>query len=135
WRSSLPNLKFIVGFHGAGPSNTNISGLRTLKDSLIREKNVCEANTLNRFKSSLRQISSLRYTLVGAYVNSCTSDESYYYMQELEYDDEGVAKVKVTSDTFYKFFDCSDLSYNRYLFNEYYSGQREIPEQTTGTDL
>lgn len=135
WRSSLPNLKFILGFHGAGPSNTNISGLRMLKDSLIREGRLCEANSLNQFKTAIRGVNSLTSTLVGAYVGSCAVDESYYYMQSAEYDFNGTLRTKVEYNMFEKFFDCSDLQYDRYLFDHYYSGRREIPEQTTGTDL
>lgn len=135
WKSAFPKAKFIIGFHGAGPSNVNPSGLRMLKSSLIAQDRVCSARNEQELKRIITSISDLRYTSVGAFAQSCRMDQSYYLMQRLD----NTGTMQQTTGTLESQLDCRQIrrmaESNVTQFHRYFSGELAIPQDTSRGEL
>ncbi len=135
WKSAFPAAKFIIGFHGSGPSNTNPSGLRMLKSSLIKQGEICAIRSEQRMRQVIASISDLRYTSVGVFAHSCNMEQNFYLMQRM--DDQG--RLNQTSGTLESNLDCRQIRSMAQAgvreFHRYFSGELAIPANTSSGPL
>lgn len=142
WKRALPNVQFLVGFHGSGPSNTNATGIAMLRSALQAQKRVRDAQTLESLKSSLQGIRGINTTLSGVFVDACEQlEDQYYYSVQKNYQTGGLnrefssfSEYEGECDTEIFEFRSGSPSREQQL-SDYLFGFEPIPEETSGTPL
>ena len=140
WNAQLPNVKFIVGFQGSGPSNTNITGIRMLRSALESQANVLRSDTEARLQRALNGIHGINTTFSATFVDTCEKlNDQYYYTNTanshggldrtlISYAETQACREKVRE------FQSGDPSMYSIVENYQY-GITAIPQVTHGTDL
>jgi hypothetical protein len=134
WKTNLPSIKIMGGFHGVGPSNKTLAAQTVLKDFLIKSKLMCETCNEKKLKTLIASIGNINYTAAGIYVKTqCNNDEFYYYNSK-----SSNGGLKNNFSRLENAVGCNDQSAIRTLradFHRYDVGELTIPKDITGTPL
>lgn len=135
WKTELPQLKIMAGFHGIGPGNDKLASRTIMKDLLIKSKKLCQECDERKLRAAIEGIENIQYTLAGVYVRPQCSEYGYYYSREERAD-------KTIKTSFYEMsevLDCNQkykmLAPSREVFRKYFEGITPLPEQVQGTPL
>lgn len=125
WKSTLPQLKIVGGFYGAGPSNIRKSSYDLMSDLLMKEKNIVNKANMTAVKSALTSLDQINNTWAGLYAQC--SDGEYYL---------GNSEKGRTFKRFNDFRDCKHIQKVAYEmeaeFNPYFFGSKDVPTNTNG---
>jgi len=134
WKTNLPSVKIMGGFHGVGPSNRTLAAQTVLKDFLVKSKQICETCNETKLKSLISSIGNINHTAAGIYVRTqCNNDEYYYYNQKTQ-----SGGLKNNFSRLENAVGCNDHAAIRTLredFHRYDVGELPIPKEITGTPL
>lgn len=79
WKDSLPNLKFIAGFDGIAPLGHNQLGLNLYADTLKKEENILNSQTVAQFKQSMESIQNIRNFPISLYAKCGEGGGEFLY--------------------------------------------------------
>ena len=135
WKSTFPNLAFVAGFDGTAPSETKRSALTYISDTILKSDEILKQTDEAKIKSlfeNFQYINSLEATL---YVDTCPKSDG----PQGQY----IFRPKRAQNERFKAFDTSECFAKRKEYHEkyeplyqlYFSGDKEIPRKTSGTEL
>ena len=142
WRTGIPSLKLIAGFHASGPSIGKDATRDVLEDLLTKEASVLEKNKSQEISRSLRNINNINQTLAAIYLKACDNTDYYYSIKESKKQSEDGRMIS-DGRIIHDFSRLEDLPCQGEEFLEYHKlwsawyqlyiyGEREIPEDTSG---
>lgn len=140
WRDNLPQLKMVGGFFDMGPLNTTEASRDVLHDLLIKEKDICEESDKNSIKRMISSVDNINDTYAAVYAESSCGKNYYYYNTQGV---EGTQNINYKPGShfveFDKTFDCklmkTEIDQKRNLYEQYYKGYKEIPKNTSRSEL
>jgi hypothetical protein len=143
-------MEVVAGFYGMGPSNTQPSGIRLLRELMMAEDEMIGTVSSKKLLRAMGGVRDLEDTNHGVYVRACNDIEWYKFANKgdngVDMDEDGnllgEAIYNEKKSGFVKFPDAIDcrffnkqLGKQRELLRAYDYGKKPIPVQTTGTDL
>lgn len=140
WSSELPNVKFIIGFQGLGPSNTNVTGIRMLGSALESQGRVERAQTTRELQAALNGIQGINTTFSGTFVNACEHLEDQFYYTNIGNErgglDRNFASFSETRACYDRIREFSSGNPSmESILEDYRRGEVAIPQTTHGTNL
>ena len=135
WKRTFPNLAFVAGFDGTAPSETKRAALTYISDTILKSDKILKQTDgakIKRLFENFRYINSLEATL---YVDTCPKSDG----PQGQY----IFRPKRSQNERFKPFDTSECVAKRKeyheeyepLYQQYFSGDKEIPQKTAGTPL
>jgi hypothetical protein len=80
WKEALPNLKFIAGYDGSAPLNSNENGVKYFEDALGKQSQISSAKNAQSLKQLMTTLNSVNNFESSVYANCGPLKKEYLFL-------------------------------------------------------